>query len=312
MAPMADKKRKKKPAALGCVFWIAFILLIIVLFFFNKKNIGTVLNKTGAEDLFSGKKTTAEKTDDGAKGTVPTLATDDATAKATDGTAEPTVGDGSKEPDKTEQAPTAQAKDATRDSGTTSAKNAPPAPTAPEAKPAQPAVKPEAKPSAKPTAKPASGAQTVAIKPAAEKAPQVRKTSLFFVVIDSDGRVVRKEVTRDIPISDSPLTDALKALLKGPTAAEAAKGYRSLIPAGTQILSVIVKNKVATVNVSDEFQFNQYGIEGYLGQLSEFVFTATAFSTVSSVQFLIEGQRREYLGAEGVWVGTPLSRDKFN
>jgi spore germination protein GerM len=174
-----------------------------------------------------------------------------------------------------------------------------------------------AKPTAKPTKKPATtaqsgAAQTVAAKPAAEKAPQTRKSSLFFVVIDSDGRVVRKEVTRDIPISDSPLTDALKALLKGPTSSEAAKGYRSLIPAGTQIRSVIVKNGVATVNVSDDFQFNQYGIEGYLGQLSEFVFTATAFSTVKSVQFLIEGQRREYLGAEGVWVGTPLSRDKFN
>ena len=310
MAPMADKKRKKKPAALGCVFWIAFILLIIVLFFFNKKNIGTVLDKTGAADLFSGKKPAAEKTDDGAKGTVPTLATDNASPQATDGIAEPTVGDGSKEPEKPETAPAAQAKDASRDSGTASVKNA--TPTTPEVTPAQPTVKPAAKPTAKPEKKPASAAQPAVVKPAAEKAPKVRKSSLFFVVIDSDGRVVRKEVTRDIPLSDSPLTDALKALLKGPTAAEAAKGYRSLIPTGTQILSVIVKNGVATVNVTDEFQFNQYGIEGYLGQLSEFVFTATAFSTVSSVQFLIEGQRREYLGAEGVWVGTPLSRDKFN
>ena len=149
------------------------------------------------------------------------------------------------------------------------------------------------------------------MKPQAEKAAQTRKSSLFFVVIDAEGRVVRKEVTRDIPMSDSPLTDALNALLKGPTQVEASKGYRSLVPAGTKILSVIVKNGVATINLSDEFQFNQYGIEGYLGQLSEIVFTATAFSTVTSVQFLIEGQRREYLGAEGVWIGTPLSRDKF-
>ena len=60
MAPMAEKKRKKKPASLGCVFWIAFILLIIVLFFFNKKNIGNVLEKTGAGDLLAGKKPVAE------------------------------------------------------------------------------------------------------------------------------------------------------------------------------------------------------------------------------------------------------------
>jgi spore germination protein GerM len=311
---MADKKRKKKPAALGCVFWIAFILLIIVLFFFNKKNIGTVLEKTGAADLFSGKKPAVEKNDEGTKGTVPTLATDgDAASQATDGTAEPTVGDGSKEPEKPETAPAAQTKDASHDSGTQGVKNAAPAPATTAATPTQPVAKPTEKPTKKPaTAAQSGAAQTVAAKPAAEKAPQTRKSALFFVVIDSDGRVVRKEVTRDIPISDSPLTDALKALLKGPTSAEAAKGYRSLIPLGTQIRSVIVKNGVATVNVSDDFQFNQYGIEGYLGQLSEFVFTATAFSTVKSVQFLIEGQRREYLGAEGVWVGTPLSRDKFN
>ncbi|NLX27329.1 MAG: hypothetical protein GXY61_15445, partial [Lentisphaerae bacterium] len=131
------------------------------------------------------------------------------------------------------------------------------------------------------------------------------------VTIDSDGRVLRKEVTRDVPRTDSPLSETLSALFSGPNGAESSRNLRSLIPHGTRLLSASVKDGVATLNLSEEFQFNQFGIEGYLGQLAQIVFTATAFPTVSSVQILIEGQRREYLGAEGVWIGTPLSREKF-
>ncbi len=308
MAPMADKKKKKKPASLGCVFWIAFILLIIILFFFNKKNIGNILEKTGAVDLFSGKKPVAEKTADDTKDKVPALNTDDAipAANNSDNGKPAPSGDGSKEPEK---------QDAVKAPASTSPKaDAKPAAVTQTKADNTPDKAPEKAPSKAPDKTPpkvTTPAKPVAVKPQAEKAAQTRKSSLFFVVIDAEGRVVRKEVTRDIPMSDSPLTDALNALLKGPTQVEASKGYRSLVPAGTKILSVIVKNGVATINLSDEFQFNQYGIEGYLGQLSEIVFTATAFSTVTSVQFLIEGQRREYLGAEGVWIGTPLSRDKF-
>lgn len=310
MAPMADKKKKKKPASLGCIFWIAFILLIIILFFFNKKNIGNILEKTGATDLFSGKKPVAEKNADGSKDKVPALNTDAAIPAASDGdagngTATPT-GDGSKEPDK-KDAIKAPVTDSPKADAKPAAVTQPKTSETPEKVP----VKTPSKAPDKTPPKGTTAGKPVASKPQAEKTAQTRKSSLFFVIIDAEGRVVRKEVTRDIPSSDSPLTDALNALLKGPTQAEASKGYRSLVPAGTKILSVIVKNGVATVNLSDDFQFNQYGIEGYLGQLSEIVFTATAFSTVTSVQFLIEGQRREYLGAEGVWIGTPLSRDKF-
>ena len=92
---------------------------------------------------------------------------------------------------------------------------------------------------------------------------------------------------------------------------EAKQGLRTLIPPDTKLRSAWVKDGVAFIDVSDEFQFNQYGIEGSLAQLSQVVFTATEFTTVKSVQFLIEGQKKEYLGAEGVWIGSPLSRTSF-
>ncbi len=149
-------------------------------------------------------------------------------------------------------------------------------------------------------------------RPAAEPVqPAVLPTKLCFVTIDGDGSVSRREMTRNLPKNDSPLTAALNALLSGPDLSELEKGCMTLIPDGTRLLSAAVKNKVATLNFSEEFEYNRYGVEGYLGQLMQVVYTAAAFPTVESVQFLIEGQRKEYIGSEGVWIGTPLSSTSF-
>ena len=135
------------------------------------------------------------------------------------------------------------------------------------------------------------------------------KLKLYFMTINSDGSVSRKEITREMKKTPSPLADSIRALIAGPLASEA--GCRSLLSDGTRLISASVKNGVATLNFSGDFEFNQYGIEGLRGQLQQIVFTATAFPTVESVQFLIEGERREYLGSEGVWIGTPLGRNSF-
>jgi len=135
------------------------------------------------------------------------------------------------------------------------------------------------------------------------------KTKVCFVAIDSDGPVVRKEVTRTVE-KDSPMGDALKMLLAGPSSNEEKTGCRTLIPEGTRLLSASVKNGIAILNFSEEFQFNQFGAEGSLAQLMQVVYTATNFSTVKGVQILIEGQKRDYL-TEGVWIGSPLTRNNF-
>jgi spore germination protein GerM len=286
---MPDKK-KKKSASLGCLFWIAFILLILVLFFFNKANIQKVLESTKALDLL-------KKTENARKATgpeapkIPEVTTapveETAVAPAKDASAKENAAQG--EPKVTEEKPK----------------------KTPDAEPQAP--KPEPKPKAtatQETTKPKAASGSATAKPA-DKPQATRASKLYFVTIDADGRVLRSEATRDIPQSDAPLSDSLKALFAGTNAKEADKGLRSLIPTGTRLISATVKDGVATINVSEEFQFNQFGIEGYIGQLAQVVFTATAFPTVTSVQFLIEGQRKEYLGAEGVWIGTPLDRAKF-
>ena len=111
--------------------------------------------------------------------------------------------------------------------------------------------------------------------------------------------------------TNSPLTTAINALLDGPVLEELNEDCMTLIPEESRLLSASVKDKVATLNFSEEFEFNRYGVEGYIGQLMQIVYTATTFPTVDSVQFLIEGQRKDYIGSEGVWIGSPLSQSSF-
>ena len=107
------------------------------------------------------------------------------------------------------------------------------------------------------------------------------------------------------------MTDAINALLAGPLPPEQAKDCMTLIPAGTKLLGASVKDGVATLNFNENFEFNSVGVEGYIAQLMQIVYTATEFPTVKSVQFLIEGKRKDYLGSEGQWIGSPLSRSTF-
>ena len=100
-------------------------------------------------------------------------------------------------------------------------------------------------------------------------------------------------------------------MLAGPTADELSKDMMTLIPSGTKLLGASVKNGIATLNFNENFQFNSVGVEGYIAQLMQIVYTATEFSTVRNVQFLIEGEKRDYLESEGQWIGSPLARSSF-
>ena len=142
--------------------------------------------------------------------------------------------------------------------------------------------------------------------------PAQTQIQLCFVEINGDGSVSRRIVKRSVQKNNSPLTYAINELLKGPSLGNSnEKNCMSLIPTGTKLLSAKVQNGVAYLNFNENFDINPYGVEGYVNQLMQIVYTATSFSTVTSVQFLIEGEKREYLGSEGQWIGSPLSRNSF-
>src|SRR5688500_12312465 len=52
------------------------------------------------------------------------------------------------------------------------------------------------------------------------------------------------------PGSRTPLRNSMAALLRGPTGAERARGFRSAVPVGTRLLGVDLDGTVATVDVA--------------------------------------------------------------
>jgi spore germination protein GerM len=220
-----------------------------------------------------------------------------------------------KEPEKPQSAPVPSApkvEEPLPDAGPPSAEK--PAAQKPAERTSVPEAPAERKPAAaRPGGTPEPTADTpVAEKPRVEQpAARSRQASLYFVRIDDDGIIVRQEVKRSVPASDSPLSDALEALLAGPTEDEIRRKLLSLVPSGTKLLGAQVRGSTAFLNFNEAFMYNHYGIEGYAGQLKQIVYTATAFPSVQDVQILIEGARHDYLGGEGVYIGRPLSRNSF-
>ena len=115
---------------------------------------------------------------------------------------------------------------------------------------------------------------------------------------------------RRLPASNTPMADAIRSLLDGPSTGESGRGLISLIPQGTRLLSAEVRGNTAYINFSDEYRYNRYGADGHYNQVRQVVFTATEFASVIDVQILINGSQVHYIG-ESTWIGSPLSRADF-
>lgn len=160
-----------------------------------------------------------------------------------------------------------------------------------------------------PSADPRKNAEDPVVQPDPPiPAEPLRDRVLYLMQVDPDGTILRTRVTRSLPVTSSPMVDALNALLLGPSAEEKNRDLISLIPKGTRILSAVVRGSTAYINFNENFLFNEYGVEGYAGQLRQIVWTATEFPNVKDVQILIEGRRIDYLG-ESIWIGGPVGRE---
>jgi len=131
---------------------------------------------------------------------------------------------------------------------------------------------------------------------------------LFFLRLTPEGRLDPASFVRELPAGMTPLTATIQALLLGPTLQDKAQGAITMIPAGTKLLSVRLKDHVALLSFSNEFEHNTSGVEGLAGELRQVVWTATQFSTVDAVQFLIDGQFRDSLADGAIPTSRPLNR----
>jgi len=80
----------------------------------------------------------------------------------------------------------------------------------------------------------------------------------------------------------------------------------NLIPPDTRLRKVWVKDGYAHIDMSEDFVYNAYGLQGYKLQIYQIVLTACQFPTVKGVYFYVEGKPLRYLGGEGFPIPQPV------
>ena len=260
---------KKKKTGFALAFWLLVALVLLIIFLVKKDDIFSNLKRTGFMDKVFGK--------------TPELIQnyqekEPKKGKETESSDEPLVIEITPKTVKTEA----------------------PKPSLAETKKTEAVTKTEEK---------KEEVKTVKTDTKTEKPKAKTNLSLCFISIDPHGSINPKVVTRSVNKTDSPLAEAIRLIIAGPdTMAPTEKDLMSLIPPNSKLIGASVKDGVATLNFNEDFSINTNGEEGFKAQLMQVVYTATSFSTVKSVQFLIEGEKVDFLG-QGHWVGAPLTRN---
>jgi hypothetical protein len=158
-----------------------------------------------------------------------------------------------------------------------------------------PATDPADPPSPSPTTTPAPG-------PGPDE-PEEELSLSVYLVRDERLGVAQRQVPRTVAVARA----ALEELLSGPTARDAEAGLATEIPEGTRLLDVDVRDGVATVDLSEEFESGGGTLSMQL-RVAQVVFTLTQFDSVGNVAFMIEGRQVEAIGGEGIVVSPPVDR----
>ena len=262
----------RKKSSIGCLFWVALILLVLVIFLFNRNTIETVLERTGLMDQIARQREHAAEpsveveVNDEPAGTVSTTESREAEGTESETGSQPTTI------------------------------------VVEESEPPPPETNIESDPVTDPRSE---------TEPEIALETFVRRATIYFVNIDGENSITLTGVVRPVTFVDSPLTVTIEALLQGLSSTEIGRGLLSLVPEGTTLKGVAVRGDTAYVDFNESFRFNTFGREGYRFQLQQIVFTATEYHSVANVQILIDGERLFYLGPESPFIGEPLSRDSF-
>ncbi len=296
----------KRRVSVGVLFWIAFILLVLVIFLANRSNIQQVLETTGIVDVIRDR--VADEPGQDAVDTAPEGAAGDTAPGDTPSTDQPSP----------RVTTTNQNNPASDDSVVFDTSPDPGSATSQESEtvsdPSTATGSPDATASDR-EEEPAADDQTrdgPDQEPQDVTRPNQRMAALYFIRVTDDGRTYPQRVVRSVAYADSPLTETIRALIAGPTGNELTEGLLNLIPSGTELISAHVANGVAYLNFNRSFRFNPMGAEGTVAQLQQIIYSSTEFPTVTRVQFLIEGERLDYVGGDGIYIGEPLGRDAFS
>ncbi|MPY98339.1 MAG: hypothetical protein GEU97_10130 [Actinophytocola sp.] len=120
-------------------------------------------------------------------------------------------------------------------------------------------------------------------------------------------------VHRQIPATPGIARASLEQLVAGPSAGDRnlIDGILSAVPTDTLVLGVNIKNGLATVDLSREFESGG-GSFSMFGRLAQVVYTVTQFPTVNEVEFRLDGKPVTMFSGEGIVLDEPVSRADYH
>ncbi|ALX48232.1 GerMN domain-containing protein [Lentibacillus amyloliquefaciens] len=127
-------------------------------------------------------------------------------------------------------------------------------------------------------------------------------------LLDSNGMVASQTLQLPQPESNEVAKQALEYLVKdGPVSSLLPNGFQAVLPAGTQILELNLKDSgTMIVDVSDEFK--NYQAENELKILQAMTFTVTQFDSVDNLKLRINGKPQNTMPVDGTPIGEGYSR----
>jgi len=149
-----------------------------------------------------------------------------------------------------------------------------------------------------------------------DPAPGTSEVRLYFIA-PGGGNEGRAEpflvsVERELPSTPRIAHATLRALIDGPSAAERdlIDDVSTAVPGETLLLGVTIDDRVATVDLSREFESGG-GSFSMFSRLAQVVYTVTQFPTVDAVRFELDGQPVTVFSGEGIVLEEPVSRDDY-
>jgi germination protein M len=150
--------------------------------------------------------------------------------------------------------------------------------------------------------------------PSASPSPTLRVETMViraYYVLDGEPGVEGLVPTlRVVPKTSGVARAAMDALLDADAIIDRYSQLSTAVPAGTSLLGISIKDGVATVDLSREFESGG-GSASSAYRLGQVVYTLTQFSTVRAVLFQVEGRTVTTFGPEGIQLDGPQARNDF-
>jgi len=185
--------------------------------------------------------------------------------------------------------------------------------TAPSVEPGPSDETPSIPPS--PSASPSgSASSSPSTPPSGEPSPSTTAETMLvraYYVLDGPSGVEGLVPTlRVVPKSTGVARSAMNALLDPDAVLARYNQLSTGIPSGTKLLGITIKNGVATVDFSSEFESGG-GSASAAYRLGQVTYTLTQFPTVRAVLFQVEGRTVTTFGSEGIVLDGPQTRKDF-